>query len=462
MNTPDIMEKLASLAKRRGFIFPDSEIYGGFANTWDYGPLGVELKNNIKRAWWKHFVTGRSDMVGVDAAIIMNPEVWRASGHLENFTDPLVECKSCHKRFRADHLLEAASAEPRHEKESLPDWKSIRCPECAGELTDVHNFNLMFKTYVGAIENEGAEAYLRPELAAGMFTNFKLVQQSMRMRVPFGIAQAGRCFRNEITTGNFIFRTREFEIMELEYFVHPNDWERIFEMWLGEIKRWWRDVLHVPDEHLFFHEIPDGDRAHYSKRTVDIEYHYPFGLKELHGIAYRTDFDLSRHAKVSGADVTFTDPMTNEQYIPHVVEPTFGVDRMVLVALLEAYQEVEPRSGSEETKEKHEKEIVMRFPKALAPVKAAILPLSKKEPLSTMAEEIAVKLRNRWVIQYDETGSIGKRYRRQDEIGTPYCITVDFESATDGKVTVRDRDTMAQERVAITELENYLATNLGC
>ena len=460
MPKPDLMEKVASLAKRRGFIFPDSEIYGGFANTWDYGPLGVELKNNLKRAWWKHFVTNRDDMVGVDSAIIMNPNVWRASGHLENFTDPLVECKSCHKRFRADHLLEAASAQPRHEKEPPVDPKSIRCPECSGELTDTRNFNLMFKTFVGAIENEGAEAYLRPELAAGMFTNFKNVQQAMRAKLPFGIAQAGRAFRNEITTGNFIFRTREFEIMELEYFVNPKEWEKIFEMWLTEIKRWWRDIMCVPDDHLFFHEIPEDDRAHYSKRTVDIEYHYPFGLKELHGIAYRTDFDLARHEKESGHDLHYTDLETNEKFIPHVVEPTFGVDRMVLVALLEAYTEVEPRSGSDETKEKHEKEIVMHFPKWLAPVKAAVLPLSRKEPLASVAGDIAVTLRKQFVVQYDETGSIGKRYRRQDEIGTPFCITVDFDSIEDKKVTVRDRDTMAQERVAVADLPNYLSEKL--
>lgn len=457
----DLMEKLVSLAKRRGFIFPDSEIYGGFANTWDYGPLGVELKNNIRREWWKRFVTSRADMVGIDAPIIMNPKVWQASGHLENFTDPLVECKGCHKRFRADHLLEAASAEPRHEKEAPADMKNMKCPECGGALTDTRNFNLMFKTFVGPIEDAGATAYMRAELAAGMFTNFKNVREAMRLKLPFGIAQVGRCFRNEITTGNFIFRTREFEIMELEYFVNPKEWERVFEMWLTEIKKWWKEVIGVADDHLYFHEIPDGERAHYSKRTVDIEYHYPFGLKELHGIAYRTDFDLSRHAAASSEDFSDTDPETKEKFMPHVVEPTFGLDRCVLVTLLEAYEEVEPRSGSEETKEKHEKEIVLRLPKALAPVKVAVLPLSKKEALSSVAEKLTTELRKNWVVQYDETGSIGKRYRRQDEIGTPYCVTVDFDSLEDKKITVRDRDTMAQERIAMGELGNYLQEKLS-
>lgn len=450
------LDKITSLAKRRGFIFPDSEIYGGFANTWDYGPLGVELKNNIRREWWRRFVTSRADMVGVDSAILMNPKVWQASGHLEHFTDPLVECKACHKRFRADHLLEAVSALPKHEREPLRDHAKIRCPECGGELTAARNFNLMFKTFVGAVEDAGAAAYLRPELAPGMFTNFKNIRQSMRLKLPFGIAQTGRTFRNEITTGNFIFRTREFEIMEFEYLVHPKDWERAFHMWLEEIKKWWREVIGVRDANLVFHEIPDGERAHYSKRTVDIEYKYPFGQKELHGIAYRTDFDLRCHMEASGEDLTYADPDTGEKFIPHVVEPTFGLDRAVLVALLEAYEEVEPRSGSEETKEKHEKEVILRLPKALAPVKVAVLPLSKKEALSRLAEEITTEFRKQWVVQYDEVGSIGKRYRRQDEIGTPYCVTVDFESLEDKKVTVRDRDTMAQDRVTIRDLGSYL------
>ncbi|MBI4280873.1 glycine--tRNA ligase [Candidatus Uhrbacteria bacterium] len=458
---PDLMEKLASLCKRRGFIFPDSEIYGGFANTWDYGPLGVELKNNLKAAWWRHFVTSRSDMVGIDTAVIMNPKAWEASGHLANFTDPLVECKSCHKRFRADHLLEAINAEPKHEKVPLPDLAKLRCPECGGELTEVRQFNLMFKTLVGPVEDAGSVAYLRPELAAGMFTNFKNVQQSLRLKLPFGIAQIGRAFRNEITTGNFIFRTREFEIAEFEYFIKPSEWQPLFEMWRGEIEKWWRDVIRVKMENLVWHDLDPKDRAFYSQRTIDVEYRYPFGTRELHGFAYRTDYDLSRHEKMSGESLRYEDPASGEKFVPHVLEPSFGVDRMILVALLEAYEEVEPRSGSRETKEKHEKEIVMRFPKALAPVKVAVLPLSKKESLGAVAEEIARTLRPQWVVQYDEIGSIGKRYRRQDEIGTPYCVTVDFESLEDKKVTVRDRDTMTQDRVAMAELVEYLREKLN-
>src|SRR3989338_4887893 len=421
----DAMEKIVSLAKRRGFIYPDSEIYGGMANSWDYGPLGILLKNNIKREWWKFFVQQQSDMVGLDSSIIMNPKVWEASGHIQNFTDPLVECKQCHKRFRADHLLEAANgAEPQHEKEPIVDISSIHCPSCDGELTDVKQFNLMFKTHVGATEDSGSAAYLRPELAAGMFTNFKNVIDTMRARLPLGIAQQGRAFRNEITTGNFIFRTREFEIMEFEYFCHPKDWE-----------------LHL-------------------ERTVDIEYLYPFGQKELHGIAYRTDFDLKRHMEVSGVDLTYRDPITGEKFLPHVIEPTFGVDRMVLLALLEHYHEIEG-GRDEETESKHEKEVILRLPKKLAPITVAILPLSKKEPLQEIARSLQTTLSRQWMTQYDETASIGKRYRRQDEIGTPYCVTVDFDSLEDKKVTVRDRDTMIQERIDITDVSAYVMEKMS-
>ncbi len=455
MSNLSSLDCIVSLAKRRGFIFPDSEIYGGMANSWDYGPLGVILKNNIKKAWWRFFVQEHPDMVGIDSPIIMNPKVWEASGHIQNFTDPLVECKQCHHRFRADHLLEAKSAEPKHERENMPNSRSIPCPDCAGEMTDVKQFNLMFKTHIGATEDKGSQAYLRPELAAGMFTNFKNIVDTMRVRVPFGIAQQGRAFRNEITTGNFIFRTREFEIMEFEYFVRPDEWEKHFERWLSEMKRWWKEIMNVQDEHLYFHEIPHGERAHYSQRTVDIEYQYPFGLKELHGIAYRTDFDLTRHTEMSGVDLSYRDPITGETYIPHVIEPTFGVDRLFLVALLEHYEEVEG-GRAEESGSKHGKEIVLRLPKYLAPISVAILPLSKKEPLQTMAHEIQKNLSKKWMTQYDETGSIGKRYRRQDEIGTLYCVTIDFDSLGDKKVTVRDRDTMEQERVLIEELTAYL------
>ncbi|MFA5359258.1 MAG: glycine--tRNA ligase [Patescibacteria group bacterium] len=457
MTEENLMDKIVSLCKRRGFVFPGSEIYGGLANSWDYGPLGHLLKQNIKNAWWKFFVQQRADMVPLDAAIIMNPKVWEASGHLQNFHDQLVECKKCHQRFRADHLLEMISARPEHEKQPVKSISEINCPECGGNLTEPKNFNQMLKTFLGPTEDSTSIAYLRPETAGGMFVNFKNIQTTTRRRLPFGIAQIGKCFRNEITTGNFIFRTREFEIGEFEYFIHPNDWEKVFEMWLGEIKRWWSDIMQINMNNIVWHEIPDGERAHYSKRTVDIEYKYPFGIKELHGIAYRTDYDLSRHEAVSGQDMHFTDPETGEKYLPHVIEPTFGIDRMILVALLEAYHEEDAPTAEEgET----EKRIVMKFPKNLAPIQVAVLPLSKKEELSVIAKPLADTLRKHFMVDYDETQSIGKRYRRQDEIGTPYCITVDFDSINDKAVTVRDRDTMAQERIKIEELIDYLKAKL--
>lgn len=435
------MDVLASLCKRRGFVFPGSDIYGGLANSWDYGPLGTELKRNIVDAWWKRFVTSRRDMVGLDAAIIMNPKVWEASGHLAEFTDPLVECKQCHTRSRADQI---DTTRP--------------CTHCGtrNNFTAPRNFNLMFKTFLGAAEDASAIAYLRGELAQAMFVDYKLVQEAARKRLPFGIAQQGKCFRNEVTPGNFIFRTREFHLMEFEYFVHPNEWERHFEYWLEEMRRW-LDFCGVRREHLVFHEIPDGERAHYSKRTVDIEYQYPFGQKELYGIAYRTDFDLKRHVEQSKADLTYTDPKTGEKFVPHVVEPTFGIDRTLLVTMLEAYAEEQaPTAEAGET----DLRVVLRFPKALAPYKVAVLPLSKKPELSEKACAIAQALQQHWAVEYDETQSIGKRYRRQDEIGTPYCVTVDFESLTDHAVTVRDRDTMRQDRIAMGQLVEYLRRQL--
>ncbi len=452
------LEKVVSLCKRRGFIFPGSEIYGGLANSWDYGPLGHLLKQNIKKAWWKFFVQERADMVPLDSAIIMNPKVWEASGHLQNFSDELVECKKCHHRFRTDHLLEAASLKPEYDKAKPKTISEVNCPDCDGTLTDPKSFNLMFKTFLGTNEDSATTAYLRPETAGGMFVNFKNIQSVTRRRLPFGIAQIGKCFRNEITPGNFIFRTREFEIGEFEYFINPKDWETTFEMWLNEIKRWWKDIMQIDMENLVWHEIEDGERAHYSKRTVDIEYKYPFGVKELHGIAYRTDFDLSRHEKVSGQDLHYTDPETNEKFLPHVIEPTFGIDRMLLVSLLEAYTEEEaPTAKDGET----EARVVMKFPKHLAPIQVAILPLSKKDELSSVARELANDLRKNFSVDYDETQSIGKRYRRQDEVGTPYCVTVDFESLEDKKVTVRDRDTMAQDRIDISDLKNYLTAKFN-
>jgi glycyl-tRNA synthetase len=437
----DFMDKIVSLCKRRGFIFPGSDIYGGLSNSWDYGPLGTELKRNITNAWWKRFVTSRDDMVGLDAAIIMNPKVWEASGHLAEFTDPLVECKKCHARFRADQID-----------------ISKACAECGGKegFTEAKNFNLMFKTFIGPTEDATATAYLRGELAQAMFVDYKIIQETSRKRIPFGIAQQGKCFRNEITPGNFIFRTREFNLMEFEYFVHPNEWQKHFEYWLNEMKRW-LEFLGVKEKNLVFHEIPEGERAHYSKRTVDIEYLYPFGQKELYGIAYRTDFDLKRHMEKSGQDLSYIDPVTKEKYVPHVVEPTFGIDRSVLVTLLEAYgEEQAPTAEEGET----DTRVVLRLPKNLAPYKVAVLPLSKKEELSAVARPLYEEILKNFSCEYDETQSIGKRYRRQDEIGTPYCVTVDFESLEDKAVTVRDRDTMAQERIKISELANYLKEKL--
>lgn len=436
----DRMDAILSLAKRRGFIFPGSDIYGGLANSWDYGPLGVELKNNIKQYWWKRFVQGRIDIVGIDAALIMNPKVWEASGHVEGFHDPLVECKKCHHRFRADHL------------------EGTQCPDCGGDLTAEKQFNMMFKTFLGPSEDSSNEVYLRPETAQAMFVDFPSVLDSTNQKIPFGIAQIGKAFRNEITPGNFIFRTREFEQMEIEYFIPEKDWEKHFDHWLSEMKSWLSDIG-IAEKNLHYVDIPDGERAHYSKRTIDIEYDYPFGQKELYGLAYRTDFDMQRHQEVSGKDLTYRDPVTGEKYIPHVIEPTFGVDRTLLAVLLEAYTEIEG-GRSTTTDAKTEKEVVLRLPKVLAPIKVAILPLSKKEPLQKLSKEIFTTLSQEIVCQYDETGSIGKRYRRQDEIGTPYCITVDFDSLEDNAVTIRDRDTMEQERIAVQELPTYLSTKL--
>ena len=417
-------------------MFPGSEIYGGMANSWDYGPLGVELKNNIKKLWWKKFVQERDDMVGIDAALIMNPKVWEASGHLKNFTDPLVECKKCHNRFRSD---------------TLEGQKN--CPECGGEFTQAQQFNLMFKTFIGPAEESANIAYFRPETAQAMFVDFKNVLNTTRRKIPFGIAQVGKAFRNEITPGNFIFRTREFEQMEIEYFIREKDWKESFEYWLGEMKAWMK-LIGLKDEDLHFAEIPDGERAHYSKRTVDIEFAFPFGVKELYGIAYRTDFDLKNHQEKSGTDLTYKDPVVGEEpFLPHVIEPTFGVDRTFLAVLIAAYQEEQAKSAEGEEEER----IVLKLPKMLAPIQVAVLPLSKKEELSSVAQKIAQDLRKNFTVDYDETQSIGKRYRRQDEIGTPFCVTVDFESLEDEAVTIRERDSMEQERIKIKELENYLS-----
>ncbi len=457
------MEKLVSLCKRRGFIFPGSEIYGGLANSWDYGPLGVEMKNKIKSLWWRRFVTQRDDVVGLESALIMNPRVWEASGHVATFNDPLVEDKKTHERFRLDHLLEEAgqtvSGMTFEEMTAMAAAIGLKSPS-GNELTEPKKFNMMFRTHLGPVADEDNVVYLRPETAQGQFVDFKLVAESQRLRIPFGIAQIGPAFRNEITPGNFIFRTREFEQMEIEFFVHPQEWERWFEYWLERQKEWCESIG-LPHSATKFVEIPEADRAHYSKRSVDTEFVFPFGQKELYGLAYRTDYDLANHMQHSGKDLSYRDPITNEVYVPHCIEPTWGVNRTLLAVLCSAYEEVEPRSGDEEAV--HEKEVVLRLPKSLAPVTIAVLPLSKKEELAARAKDVAHTLRDigGYTVQYDETGSIGKRYRRSDEIGTPYCITVDFDSLTDNCVTVRDRDTMKQERIPIEETPHYFKENLS-
>ncbi|MBI5134948.1 glycine--tRNA ligase [Candidatus Uhrbacteria bacterium] len=450
-----LMDDIVSLAKRRGFIFPSSEIYGGLGSVYDYGPLGVALKNNIRRAWWTAIVQQRDDIVGLDSAILMNSKVWEASGHLKGFTDPLVDCKSCKRRFRADHLLEASAMTMPGMKEKPIEISHIRCPECGGELTDIRQFNLMFKTHMGPVEDESSVAYLRPETAQGIFVNFSNIVQTSRKKIPFGIAQAGKSFRNEITPGNFIFRTREFEQMEMEFFVKPGTDDEWFEYWKNFMMDWFTG-LGVRREKLRFYEHPKEKLSHYSKRTVDLEYEFPWGWGELWGCANRTDFDLKQHAQHSGQDLSYRDETTGEKYVPYVIEPALGLDRALLTFLLDAYEVIE--GGRTTTTESNkEQETVLRFHPSIAPVTVAILPLNKKEPLMKIAQEIRGVLNKRWAVAYDDTGSIGRRYRRQDEIGTPYCITVDFDSINDHAVTIRVRDTMKQERVAIDQVAGFIA-----
>ncbi len=451
------MDLLVSLCKRRGFVYPDSEIYGGFANAWDFGPYGTELKNNIRDEWWNRFVRMRPDVVGIDTPIIQNPKVWEASGHIQNFSDPLVECKRCHHRFRADHLLEAKQAEPGYDKEKPAELKDIPCPDCGGQLTDVMHFNLMLKTFIGVKEDAAAVAYLRPETAAGMFTTWKNIRDSMRVKLPLGVAQVGRAFRNEITPGNFIFRLREFEQMEIEYFVKPEDAPRAFEVWLEEYKTWCADVLKIDPAHTQFREIPDNERAFYSARSIDPEYAYPFGMKELGGLANRTDYDLSRHQEASKEDLRWLDPETNQKVLPYVIEPTWGLTRSVLAVLCEHLDidEAESAEGVEEPR------MVLRLPPRLAPVKAAFFPLQKKDEQTTITSKLAADLRMHGIsVEEDASGSIGKRYRRQDEIGTPWCFTADPDSPSDHKVTVRNRDTMTQERIAIDDVLPFVQDHL--
>jgi glycyl-tRNA synthetase len=437
------MEKIVALCKRRGFVFPSSEIYGGVGSTYDFGHYGVLLKANVKSEWWRAMLSERDDIVAIDSAILQHPRVWEASGHLAGFTDPLVDCRACGQRFRADHLAEL----PCGRKPSLHPGESDEC-----SLTEARDFNLMFETTIGPVKESGATAYLRPETAQGIFINFKNVLQFSRQKPPFGIAQIGKSFRNEITPGNFIFRTREFEQMEMEYFVPPHEAERWFEHWLGERLRWYVDLGIRPD-HLRLRAHDADELSHYSSATSDVEYLFPIGWSELEGIANRGDFDLSRHAEYSGEKLEYFDQASGERYVPHVIEPAAGVDRALLAFIADAYDE-EVVSGTSEGA--GEMRTLLRLHPRLAPVKAAVLPLLRKEGQPELAQEVYVKLRERVQAEYDEGGSIGKRYRRQDEIGTPFCITIDHKSTDDETVTVRERDTLAQERVPIAELAQLI------
>jgi glycyl-tRNA synthetase len=458
---PDRNDSVVNLAKRRGFVFPSSEIYGGTRSAWDYGPLGVELKENVRRQWWKTMVTSRDDIVGLDSAVILATEVWQASGHLATFTDPLTECLHCHKRYRADHLEEAFVA--KKGRPPATGLAEIACPNCGtrGEWTEPRDFNGMLKTYLGPVEDESAVHYLRPETAQGIFVNFLNVMNSSRKKPPFGIAQTGKSFRNEITPGNFIFRTREFEQMEMEFFVEPGTDETWHEYWLAERMKFYVD-LGIDPENLRLFEHPKEKLSHYSTRTVDIEYRFGFGateFAELEGIANRTDFDLKTHSEHSGNDLSYFDQEKNERWTPYVIEPAAGLTRAVLAFLLDAYREDEAPNA----KGVLEKRTVLKLDKRLAPVKVAVLPLSRNADLSPKARGLAAGLRQHWNVEFDDAQAIGRRYRRQDEIGTPYCVTVDFETLEDDAVTIRDRDTMAQERVGLDQVEGYLATRLvGC
>ena len=455
------MDKLVALCKGRGFVYSGSEIYGGLANTWDFGPLGVLLKNNIKAAWWKKFVQESPYNVGLDSAILMNPEVWVASGHLGGFSDPLVDCKNCKSRHRADNLIEDY-LNKKGEKANIAGWTneqleaflkehSVPCPVCGkSDFTSIRKFNLMFKTFQGVTEDTASTVYLRPETAQGIFVNFKNVQRTSRKKVPFGIAQIGKSFRNEITPGNFIFRVREFEQMELEFFCKPGTDLEWFEYWRAFCRDWLLG-LGIKAENLRLRDHDKDELCFYSKATTDFEFLFPFGWGELWGVADRTDYDLTRHAEHSGKDLNYIDPVTNERYIPYVIEPSLGVERMTLAVLSNAYEEEELEGG--------DTRVVMRFHPALAPVKVAVLPLQKQ--LNERAEALYADLSKQFMCDFDAAGSIGKRYRRQDEIGTPYCVTVDFDTLEDGTVTVRDRDTMAQERIKADELKSYLANKLA-
>jgi glycyl-tRNA synthetase len=457
----ELMDTIVSLSKRRGFVYPSSEIYGGLRASWDYGPLGVEMKNNVKRQWWTSMVQERDDIVGLDSSVILAREVWEASGHVTEFVDPLVECQSCHRRFRADHLTDAY--EEKHGHAPADGLANIACPNCGtkGAFTEPRVFNLLLRTFLGVVEDDSALAYLRPETAQGIFINFRNVLQTSRKKIPFGIGQIGKSFRNEITPGNFIFRTREFEQMEMEFFVKPGTDEEWHDHWI-ESRMAWYTGLGLRPENLRLYSHPPEKRSHYSKRTVDIEYRFGFPGSEwgeLEGIANRTDFDLSTHARSSGQDLSYLDADSGERYVPYVIEPAAGVDRCVLVFLMDAYAE----DQAPDAKGTMEKRTVLRLDHRIAPVKVAVLPLSRNADLSPKARDIAARLRKRWNTDFDDASAIGRRYRRQDEIGTPFCVTVDFETLSDQAVTVRERDSMRQDRIGIDALETYLAERLpGC
>ncbi len=456
------MEKIVALSKRRGFVYPGSDIYGGLANTWDYGPLGVELKNNIKQLWWRTFVQKRPDMVGLDAGILMNPRVWEASGHVVNFNDPLVDCKTCKSRFRADHLLEEklgildAAAKSPDEMSAILKEANLACPHCGNRtLTDARQFNMMFSTTIGPVTETGTRVHLRPETAQGIFVQYKNILASSRVKLPFGVGQIGKAFRNEITPGNFIFRVLELEQMEIEYFVKPGEGEVTFDLWLEAMWDWTR-LLGLNGDRLRVREHDQAELSHYSDRTVDFEYDFPgsMGWKELYGLANRTDYDLRSHQASSGVDLTYFDQADNSRYLPHVIEPTFGVERSFLTVMLDAYDE----ESTVDVNGKADTRVVLRLAPRIAPYKAAILPLAKKPELTSVARGLFEGLQDDLgvMLDYDETANIGKRYRRQDEIGTPFCVTVDFDTLEDRAVTMRDRDSMSQQRIGLSEVSAFL------
>ena len=452
------LDNVIALAKRRGFVFQAGEIYGGSRSAWDYGPLGVELKENIRQQWWQRFVRSRADMVGLDSSVILPRPVWEASGHVATFMDPLVECLSCHRRQRQDHLIEAFEAKKGRAPENMGE---VVCPNCGtrGEWTEPQNFSGLLKTYLGPVDNEEGLHFLRPETAQGIFVNFNNVVTASRKRPPFGIGQIGKAFRNEITPGNFIFRTREFEQMEIEYFVHPDEADKHFNAWVEDCWNWFVD-LGINPENMRRFDVPEDDRAHYSAGTIDIEYRFGFQggeWGELMGVANRTDYDLGVHNEHSNAKLEYFDQVSGERYVPYVIEPSFGLTRSMMAFLVDAYVEDEAPN----TKGGVDKRVVLKLDPRLAPVKAAVLPLSKKPELSEPAHKLAADLCGAWNIDYDEAGAIGRRYRRQDEIGTPFCITVDFDTLEDQAVTIRERDTMSQERVALDQVKAYLAARLA-